>query len=232
VHRRFHHGELTFGLMYAWSENFILPLSHDEVVHGKGSLLNKMSGDRWQQLANLRALYAWMWAHPGKQLLFMGSELGQDREWSHERQLDWWILDEWEDHRRLSELVQVLNRVYRDTPALWEADTNPAGFEWIDANDNDHSVLSFLRLRPEGGVSDALACVANMTPIPRYEYRLGLPAPGRWREVVNTDASDWGGSGVGNWGAVEAIDTEWHGQPWSAEMTLPPLAVLWLIPEP
>jgi 1,4-alpha-glucan branching enzyme len=232
VHRRFHHGELTFGLMYAWSENFILPLSHDEVVHGKGSLLNKMSGDRWQQLANLRALFAWMWAHPGKQLLFMGSELGQDREWSHERQLDWWILDEWEDHRRLSQLVQVLNRVYRDTPSLWEADTNPAGFEWIDANDNDHSVLSFLRLRPEGGVSDALACVANMTPVPRYEYRLGLPAPGRWREVVNTDASDWGGSGVGNWGAVDAVDTEWHGQPWSAEMTLPPLAVLWLSPEP
>jgi 1,4-alpha-glucan branching enzyme len=231
VHRRFHHGELTFGLMYAWSENFILPLSHDEVVHGKGSLLNKMPGDRWQQLANLRTLYAWMWAHPGKQLLFMGSELGQEREWSHERQLDWWVLDRWEDRRQLRQLLQTLNRVYRETPALWEADTNPAGFEWIDANDADQSVLSFLRLRPEGAVSDAVACVANMTPVPRNEYRLGLPAPGRWLEVVNTDALDWGGSGVGNRGGVEAVDVEWHGLPWSAEMTLPPLAVLWLVPD-
>jgi 1,4-alpha-glucan branching enzyme len=230
VHRRFHHGELTFGLLYAWSENFILPLSHDEVVHGKGSLLQKMPGDRWQQLANLRALYAWMWAHPGKQLLFMGGELGQEEEWSHERQLDWWILDSWEDHRRLRLLVQALNRVYREAPALWEDDHTPAGFEWIDANDAEQSVLSFLRRRPDGGVADALACVANLTPVPRYGYRVGLPAPGRWQEVVNTDAVEWGGSGIGNWGAVDAVDVRWHGQPWSAALALPPLGVLWLRP--
>ena len=230
VHRRFHHGELTFGLLYAWSENFILPLSHDEVVHGKGSLLLKMPGDRWQQLANLRALYAWMWAHPGKQLLFMGGELGQEREWSHDRQLDWWVLDEWEDHRRLGLLLEALNRIYQETPALWQGDASPAGFEWIDANDADQSVLSFLRLRAEGGVGDAVACVANFTPVPRYGYRVGLPAPGRWREVVNTDAIDWGGSGVGNHGAVDASDVSWHGQTWSAPLTLPPLGVLWLTP--
>jgi 1,4-alpha-glucan branching enzyme len=230
VHRRFHHGELTFGLLYAWSENFILPLSHDEVVHGKGSLLLKMPGDRWQQLANLRALYAWMWAHPGKQLLFMGGELGQEREWSHDRQLDWWILDRWEAHRRLCLLLQALNREYRASPALWQDDSNPAGFEWIDANDADQSVLSFLRLRAEGGVGDTVACVANFTPVPRYGYRVGLPAPGRWREILNTDAIEWGGSGVGNYGAVEATEITWHGQTWSAALTLPPLGVLWLTP--
>ena len=230
VHRRFHHGELTFGLLYAWSENFILPLSHDEVVHGKGSMLSKMPGDRWQQLANLRALYAWMWAHPGKQLLFMGGELGQEREWSHDRQLDWWVLDQWEDHQRLRLLLQALNRLYQTAPALWLDDTSPAGFEWIDANDADQSVLSFLRRRAEGGVGDAVACLANFTPVPRYGYRVGLPAPGRWREVLNTDAVEWGGSGVGNYGAIEATDISWHGQTWSAAVTLPPLGVLWLVP--
>jgi 1,4-alpha-glucan branching enzyme len=231
VHRRFHHGELTFGLLYAWSENFILPLSHDEVVHGKGSLLTKMPGDRWQQLANLRALYAWMWAHPGKQLLFMGGELGQEREWSHERQLDWWILDRWPDHGRLRRLVEALNHLYQGAPALWEDDTNPAGFEWIDANDADQSVLSFIRRRQHGGVGDAVVCIANLTPVPRYGYRLGLPAPGRWRELLNTDAVEWGGSGIGNWGAVEATDVRWHGLPWSTALTIPPLGVLWLTPE-
>ena len=230
VHRRFHHGELTFGLLYAWTENFILPLSHDEVVHGKGSLLHKMPGDRWQQLANLRAMYAWMWAHPGKQLLFMGGELGQEGEWSHERQLDWWILDHWDEHRRLQMMLQSLNRVYRDTAALWEDDINPSGFEWIDANDAEQSVLSFLRLRPVGGADDAVACIANLTPVPRYGYRVGLPMPGRWRELVNTDAIQWGGSGVGNYGAVEATDISWHGHRWSAAVTLPPLGVLWLTP--
>ncbi len=230
VHRRFHHGELTFGLLYAWSENFILPLSHDEVVHGKGSLLNKMPGDRWRQLANLRALYAWMWAHPGKQLVFMGGELGQEREWSHDRQLDWWILDHWVDHRRLTSMVQALNQVYRATPALWEDDANPAGFEWIDANDAEQSVLSFLRRRPDAGDGDAVACLANLTPVPRYGYRVGLPVPGRWRELLNTDAVEWGGGGVGNYGAVDAQEVSWHGHPWSAAVTLPPLGVLWLTP--
>jgi 1,4-alpha-glucan branching enzyme len=230
VHRRFHHGELTFGLLYAWSENFILPLSHDEVVHGKASLLQKMPGDRWQQLANLRALYAWMWAHPGKQLLFMGGELGQEEEWNYERQLDWWILDSWEDHRRLRLLVQALNRIYRDSPAMWEDDHSPAGFEWIDANDAEQSVLSFLRRRPDGTVGDAIACVANLTPMPRHGYRVGLPVPGRWQELVNTDATEWGGSGMGNSGAADAVDIAWHGQRWSAALTLPPLSVLWLRP--
>jgi 1,4-alpha-glucan branching enzyme len=232
VHRRYHHGELTFGLLYAWSENFVLPLSHDEVVHGKGSLLAKMPGDRWQQLANLRTLYAWMWAHPGKQLLFMGSEFGQEREWSHDRQLDWWILDQWEDHRRLRLMLQALNQVYRSAPALWEDDSGPGGFAWIDANDGEQSVLSFLRHRVGGAVGESVACVANLTPVARYGYRVGLPVAGRWRELLNTDAVEWGGGGLGNYGAVEAEARGWHGQAASASITLPPLGVLWLTPDP
>ena len=228
VHRRYHHGELTFGLIYAWSENFILPLSHDEVVHGKASLLNKMPGDRWQQLANLRALYAWMWAHPGKQLLFMGGELAQEREWNHDTELDWWVLDGWADHRRVKDLIRELNRVYRSQPALWEEDFRSEGFEWIDADDSDQSVVSFLRRRAGGGVEGAVACVANLTPVPRYGYRVGLPSPGLWLELVNTDAAEWGGSGVGNCGAVHTDEHPWHGRPWSAALTLPPLSVLWL----
>jgi 1,4-alpha-glucan branching enzyme len=231
VHRRYHHGELTFGLIYAWSENFILPLSHDEVVHGKGSLLSKMPGDRWQQLANLRSLYAWMWAHPGKQLLFMGAELGEDREWNHETQLDWWVLDEWQPHRQLRDMLRETNRVYRNEPALWEDDITPDGFEWIDADDSDQSVLSFLR-KPLGGGGRPVACVANLTPVPRYDYRVGFPAPGRWAELLNTDAVEWGGSGIGNWGSVDAVDQPWHGRPCSALVTLPPLAVVWLTPDP
>jgi 1,4-alpha-glucan branching enzyme len=230
VHRRYHHGELTFGLLYAWSENFILPLSHDEVVHGKASLLAKMPGDRWKQLANLRALYGWMWAHPGKQLLFMGGEFAQEREWSHDRQLDWWILDDWADHRRLWSMVQAVNQIYREVPALWEEDIEPAGFEWIDANDADQNVLSFLR-RGARSRDDVMACIANLTPVPRSGYRVGLPVSGQWRELLNTDAQEWGGSGVGNAGSVEASDVAWHGQRASAIVTLPPLAVLWLRPE-
>jgi 1,4-alpha-glucan branching enzyme len=228
VHRRYHHGELTFGLIYAWTENFILPLSHDEVVHGKASLLNKMPGDRWQQLANLRALYAWMWAHPGKQLLFMGSELAQEREWNHDSELDWWVLERWADHRRIQGLVRDLNRVYRSQPALWEEDFQPEGFEWIDADDSDQSVISFVRRRAGGGFDGAVVCVANLTPVPRQGYRVGFPTPGLWLELVNTDASEWGGSGIGNLGAVHTEDLAWHGRPCSAAMTLPPLSVLWL----
>jgi 1,4-alpha-glucan branching enzyme len=228
VHRRYHHGELTFGLIYAWTENFILPLSHDEVVHGKGSLLNKMPGDRWQQLANLRAMYAWMWAHPGKQLLFMGGELAQEREWDHDRELDWWVLEHWPDHRRIQGLIQDLNRVYRSQPALWEEDFGSEGFEWIDADDSDQSVISFVRRRTSGGFDGAVVCIANLTPVPRDGYRVGLPAPGLWRELVNTDASEWGGTGTGNFGAVHTDDRAWHGRSWSASMVLPPLSVLWL----
>jgi 1,4-alpha-glucan branching enzyme len=230
VHRRYHHGELTFGLLYAWSENFILPLSHDEVVYGKRSLLNKMPGDRWQQLANLRALYGWMWAHPGKQLLFMGGEFGQEREWSHDSQLDWWIPEQWEAHGQLQSMLRSVNQVYRSAPAMWAGDSDPAGFQWIDANDGEQSVLSFFRRRPGGADREVVVCLANLTPIPRYGYRVGLPMPGRWRELLNTDASEWGGSGVGNYGAVDAAETQWHGQPASADVTLPPLGVLWLAP--
>jgi 1,4-alpha-glucan branching enzyme len=231
IHRRFHHGELTFGLIYAWTENFILPLSHDEVVHGKGSLLNKMPGDRWQQLANLRALYAWMWAHPGKQLLFMGGELGQEGEWDHDGELDWWVLEQWEAHRRLRCMVRDLNRVYRSQPALWEQDFEHDGFEWIDADDSDQSVASFVRRRAGGEVEGAVVCVANLTPVPRLHYRVGLPAPGVWVELLNTDALEWGGGGLGNLGAFHAEDVPWHGRRWSASLTLPPLSVLWLAAE-
>ena len=226
VYRRYHHNELTFGLLYAFSENFCLPLSHDEVVHGKGSLLNKMPGDRWQKAANLRALYAWMWAHPGKQLLFMGGELAQSSEWNHNVSLDWHLLD-YPEHRGVQDLIRELNGIYRNEPALYERDFTPDGFRWIDASDVDSNVLSFLRLSDDGRV---LACIANLSPVVREGYRIGLPRPGRWREVLNTDAAPFGGSGAGNGGAVEADADSWHGQPHSALVTLPPLSVLWLTP--
>jgi 1,4-alpha-glucan branching enzyme len=230
VYRRYHHNELTFGLLYAFTENFVLPLSHDEVVHGKGSLLNKMPGDRWQQFANLRALYAWMWAHPGKQLLFMGGEIAQDREWSHDRSLDWHLLEH-DGHRGVQDLVRCLNGVYRDQPALWQRDFTPDGFRWIDASDVDGNVLSFLRLGDGAGVvAPPLACIANLSPVPREGYRIGLPVGGKWDEALNTDATAFGGSGVGNGGSVWAVDETWHGLPFSAEVTLPPLAVVWLTP--
>jgi 1,4-alpha-glucan branching enzyme len=232
--RRYHQDELTFGLIYAWTENFVLPLSHDEVVHGKGSLLTKMPGDRWQQRAGLRALFGWMWAHPGKQLLFMGSELADDQEWSHERSLNWDLLDN-PGHAGVQALVQALNRVYRERPALWERDTTAEGFRWIDASDTDNSVLSFLRFGAGGedGVptgTTVLACIANLTPVPHEGYRVGLPLAGPWREVLNTDASYFAGSGMGNKGEVTANATPWHGLSASAELTLPPLSVIWLEP--
>jgi 1,4-alpha-glucan branching enzyme len=230
IFRRYHHNNLTFGLLYAWHENFILPISHDEVVHGKGSLLGKMPGDRWQQLANLRALLAWMWAHPGKQLLFMGAELGQVAEWSHQHSIEW-HLEDLPDHRGVRDLVRQLNQRYVERPALWRHDFSPEGFRWIDANDADNSVLSFLRLAPELGETAAVACVANLTPVPRERYRIGLPRGGLWAELVNTDASELGGSGMGNRGAVWADPVPFHGLPCSVELTLPPLGVLWLAPQ-
>jgi 1,4-alpha-glucan branching enzyme len=244
LYRRYHQNDLTFGLLYAWHENFILPLSHDEVVHGKRSMLSKMPGDRWQQLANLRALYAWMWAHPGKKMLFMGSELAEEREWDNERPLDWWVLDQWEDHAKLRRMLAEANRLYRAEPALWELDFAPDGFHWIDASDSDKNILSFYRVRGSAGpltgdptwptvpLSDVVVCVANFSPVPQYGYRIGLPRGGRWLEVLNTDAKEWGGSGLGNLGEVWAQDFGWHGQAHSAEMVLPPLAVLWLVPAP
>jgi 1,4-alpha-glucan branching enzyme len=232
--RHYHHNEITFSLMYAFSENFLLPLSHDEVVHGKGSLLGKMPGDEWKRFAGLRALLAYMWAHPGKQLLFMGSEFGQGAEWSAERGLDWWLLD-FEVHEGVRRLVGDLNRAYRATPALWELDSSPEGFGWIDANDAAGNVLSFLRMAGRGGdtasAAGVIACIANFAGHPHEAYRVGLPSAGRWRELVNTDAYDYGGSGTGNLGVVEAVAEPWHGQPASAVLTLPPLGVLWLTPE-
>jgi 1,4-alpha-glucan branching enzyme len=227
VNRRHHHHHLTFGLHYAFSENFVLPLSHDEVVHGKGSLLTKMPGDRWQQLANLRALYAWMWAHPGKQLLFMGGELAQEREWDHDRSLDWHLLAD-PGHGGVQQLVRDLNHRSAPRPALWSVDFDPGGFTWLVAGDADQNVAAFVR---NGSAGEVLVCVANLSPVPRHQYRVGLPAGGRWAEILNTDATSYGGSGVGNLGAVVAEDHPAHGQPASALLTLPPLAVVWIEPE-
>jgi 1,4-alpha-glucan branching enzyme len=228
VHRRFHHHQLTFSLVYAFSENFILPLSHDEVVHGKGSLLAKMPGDRWQQLANLRALYGYMWAHPGKKLLFMGGELAQETEWSHERSLDWHLLER-PEHGGVQALVRDLNRLYRDEPALWELDHEPAGFRWLEPNDANGNTLAFERLSKDG--SRSLVCLCNLSPVPRAGYRVGLSRAGRWRELLNTDSAFYAGSDVGNVGGVVAEERPWHDRPWSAEVTLPPLAVVWLVPD-
>jgi 1,4-alpha-glucan branching enzyme len=228
VYRRYHHHELTFSMIYAYSENFVLPLSHDEVVHGKGSLLAKMPGDRWQQLANLRALYAYQWAHPGKKLLFMGGELAQEREWNHDHSLDWHLLERLE-HAGVRTLVRDLNTVYRGEPALYELDHDPAGFRWLDANDVERNIVAFMRL--PAGDGGPLVCVGNFSPVPRERYRVGLPRAGRWREILNTDSELYGGSNVGNLGGVEAEDASWQGQPASAEITLPPLAVVWLVPD-
>jgi 1,4-alpha-glucan branching enzyme len=229
IYRRFHHHQLTFSLMYAFSENFVLPLSHDEVVHGKGSLIEKMPGDRWQKMANLRSLYAYMWAHPGKKLLFMGGELAQWREWDAEGSLDWHLLEE-RDHQGVQSLVRDLNRLYRETPALWEQDHDPAGFRWLEANDAARNVLAFARI----GSTDPdqqLVCVLNLSPVPLYAYRVGMPVCCNWREALNTDSTFYGGSGVGNMGAVEAEAVPWHDQPYSAELTLPPLGAVWFVPD-
>jgi 1,4-alpha-glucan branching enzyme len=223
VHRQYHHHQMTFSMMYAYSENYVLPLSHDEVVHGKGSLLRKMPGDRWRQLANLRAYLAYMWAHPGKQLVFMGIEIAQEAEWAESRELDWWLLDHVE-HRGVHDMVGDMNRIYRATPALWSRDQDPSGFGWIDANDNTNNVFSFLRTGADGS---HVACVSNFAAVPQHSYRLGLPEAGTWRELLNTDADVYYGSGVGNLGAVEATDKEWHGRPASAEVQLPPLGTVW-----
>jgi 1,4-alpha-glucan branching enzyme len=226
IYRRFHHHQLTFSLIYAFSENFILPISHDEVVHGKGSLLGKMPGDRWRRFANLRAYLAYMWAHPGKQLLFMGSELAQESEWSHERSIDWEALAD-PLHQGAQALVRDLNRAYRARPALWERDASPEGFAWIDPNDVDDNALSFIRF---GASGEPLVCLCNFSPVPRVDYRVGLPRAGRWTEVLNTDAGTYGGGNVGNLGGVEAEEIGWDGQSASARVTLPPLATVWLAP--
>jgi 1,4-alpha-glucan branching enzyme len=227
VHRRFHHDRLTFGLLYAFSENFILPLSHDEVVHGKRSLLGRMPGDRWQRFANLRAYYGFMWTHPGKKLLFMGGEIAQEREWNHQTGLDWHLLDR-PEHAGVQRLVRDLNRLYRELPALHQQDCESAGFSWLDGSDSDQSVLSYLR---RGAAPDALAAVVcNFTPVVRERYRIGVPLPGRWRERLNSDAACYGGSNIGNGGEIASEPVPWHGQAHSLCLTLPPLATLVLMP--
>ncbi|NMN59626.1 1,4-alpha-glucan branching enzyme [Xanthobacter sp. SG618] len=222
VYRRHHHDELTFSLVYAFSERFVLPLSHDEVVHGKGSLIGKMPGDTWQKRANLRALLGLMWTHPGKKLLFMGGEIGQEREWSHDREIDWFLLDD-PAHRGIQSLVRDLNRLYRDLPALHALDDRPEGFRWIVGDDRENSVLAFLRLAPDAA---PVLAVINLTPVPRQGYRIGVPAAGRWREVLNSDAPLYGGSGMGNYGGVETREEPAHGEGQSLDLTLPPLSTL------
>jgi alpha-1,4-glucan:alpha-1,4-glucan 6-glycosyltransferase/4-alpha-glucanotransferase len=225
IHRKYHHGELTFRMVYAFSENFCLPLSHDEVVHGKGSLLEKMPGDDWQKFANLRLLYGYMWAQPGKKLLFMGAELAQRREWQHESSLDW-HLQQHDSHAGIGRLLADLNRLYRDEPALHELDCDPAGFEWIEGGDSEASVIAFLRKGKTTG--DLVACVFNFTPVVRQNFQLGVPRTGRWDEVLNTDAAHYWGSGQGNLGGVEAGPFPYHGRTHSVTLTLPPLGAVFL----
>ena len=223
VHRKYHHHKLTFSLVYAFNENFVLPLSHDEVVHGKGSLLGKMPGDEWQQFANLRAMLGWMWAHPGKKMLFMGGEFGQRREWTHEGELEWWVTQQ-PLHGGVQRFVRELNRVYRGSPALWQLDFSPEGFEWIEPNDGEHSVFAFLRKPRDAG--RPLLVVSNMTPVPRTNYLVGVNWPGHWKEVINSDASEFGGGGWGNLGGVDTSPVRAHGRRHSVSLTLPPLSTL------
>ncbi|GLS43660.1 1,4-alpha-glucan branching protein GlgB [Methylobacterium brachythecii] len=228
IHRRYHHHNLTFGLLYAFSENFILPLSHDEVVHGKGSLLGKMPGDRWQKFANLRAYYGFMWGHPGKKLLFMGCEFGQEREWNHNHSLDWHLLDD-PHHRGVKDLIHDLNHVYRATPALYERDFEAAGFQWLVADDQDNSVIAWARKGKNEG--EIAIVVSNFTPVPRENYRIGVPAGGYYREAINSDSERYGGSNVGNHGGLHTDQQESHGQPHSLSLKLPPLGTLILVRE-
>ncbi|WP_265444843.1 1,4-alpha-glucan branching protein GlgB [Flexivirga meconopsidis] len=229
IYRRYHHDKMTFALVYAWSEQFVLPISHDEVVHGKGSLLRKMPGDRWEQLAGVRAFLANMWSHPGKQLLFMGSEFAQEAEWADGRSLDWWLLDQ-PAHRGIAELVRDLNALYTEHPALWQLDHDPDGFQWIDANAADANLFSYLRFEDSERTGDVVASVINFSGVEARDVRVGLPRGGRWAEVLNTDAETYGGAGRGNLGGVEAQEQPWNGQPYSALVTVPPLGAVWLTP--
>jgi 1,4-alpha-glucan branching enzyme len=223
IHRRFHHEYLTFRGLYQYTENFVLPLSHDEVVYGTGSLLGKMPGDEWQKFANLRLLFAWMHCQPGKKLLFMGGEFGQWSEWNHDGALDWHLTHE-PLRSGLLRCLGDLNRLHRSEPALHELDFSPDGFEWVDANDSEQSVASLLRF----GGDDVVLAVCNFTPVPRPGYRVGVPRPGRWVEAINTDSEAYGGSGWGNMGGLDAVAAPWHGRPWSLTVTVPPLAAVFL----
>jgi 1,4-alpha-glucan branching enzyme len=226
IHRQYHHHQMTFATVYAWTENFVLPISHDEVVHGKRSLVAKAPGDWWQQRATVRALLAFMWSFPGKQLLFMGSELADGQEWSEERGLNWALLDD-PAHAGVNQLVADLNAAYRREPALWSQDNTPDGFRWTVGDDSHHNLFVYERIGAEGGV---VVCAVNFAAVPHEQYRIGLPHAGRWREIINTDAQAYGGSGVGNLGAFEAEEKPWHGRPASATLRIPPLGALWLRP--
>jgi 1,4-alpha-glucan branching enzyme len=224
IHRKHHQGEMTFGLVYAFSENFVLPISHDEVVHGKGSLLGRMPGDRWQQFANLRAYLGFMFAHPGKKLLFMGCEFAQEREWNHDQSLDWHLLEN-PEHAGVQRLVRDLNHLYRSTPALHQLDCAPEGFEWIDHSDAAHSVFSFIRR--SGDPQSFMVVVCNFTPTVQHGYRVGVPQSGQYRERLNSDSAHYGGSNQGTpLGAATAEPQPWNGKPWSIALTLPPLATV------
>ena len=223
--RSFEHEKATFRQMYAYSENFVLPLSHDEVVHGKGSLLGKMPGDEWQRFANLRLLLAYMWAQPGKKLLFMGGELGARREWDHDGELDWSLLGD-ERHAGVQRLVRDLNFLYREEPSMHQLDCEAEGFEWVDCHDHQNSVLSLLRFGRSR--NEAILVVVNFTPVPRQGYDVGVPFPGRWRELLNSDSTDYAGSGWGNYGSVETDDVETHGRPHRLKLTFPPLSAVFL----
>ena len=229
VHRKYHQNDLTFAMLYHHHENFILPLSHDEVVHGKGSLLGRMPGDDWRRFANLRALLGYQWCFPGKMILFMGGELGQSGEWNANSEVDWWLLKAGPYHQGLQHFVRDLNRLYQAESGLWRGDYDVSGFYWLDCSDSENSVLSFVRQEADG--QHPVAVVLNLTPVARNRYRQGLPRPGKWREIMNSDAAVYGGSNVGNLGGVLAKQQKCHGQPWSAEITLPPLSILILKPE-
>jgi 1,4-alpha-glucan branching enzyme len=224
VYRKYHQGKLTFSVLYAFSENFILPLSHDEVVHGKGSLYGRMPGDSWQKFANLRLLFGYMYTHPGKKLLFMGGEFGQWPEWAHDHSVEWHVLKH-PDHSSLQKWVRDLNHLYRAEPALFELDFDHKGFEWIDFHDADNSVVSYLRRNKSGDAVLAVAC--NFTPVPRPNYRVGVPRGGIWKEILNSDAKDYGGSGQGNMGGVEASPASFYGKfDHTLSVTLPPLGIV------
>jgi 1,4-alpha-glucan branching enzyme len=222
IYRKYHHGELTFSLIYAFNENFVLPLSHDEVVYGKGSLIGKMPGDDWQMFANLRAMFGYMWAHPGKKLLFMGGEFGQRREWTHEGELEWWVSD-LPGHAGIKRLIGDLNRVYRRESALHQIDFSAQGFEWVDVGNAEMSLIAFLRKSADGA---PLLVVCNFTPLPRENFLVGVPRRGLWREIINTDARDYGGAGWGNLGAVNSVPVGAHGRLESVSLTLPPLSTI------
>ncbi|MBI2350474.1 MAG: alpha amylase C-terminal domain-containing protein, partial [Deltaproteobacteria bacterium] len=223
IHRQYHHDKLTFRMLYAFHENFVLPLSHDEVVHGKRSLHGKMPSDNWRKFANLRLLLGYMYGQPGKKLLFMGGEFGQWKEWDHDESLDWHLL-EYAEHQGIRRWVEDLNHLYRNEAALHELDCQAEGFEWIDCSDNSASVLSFIRKVRSG--DEIVLAVCNFTPVSRRYYRVGAPRGGFWRELLNSDARDYGGSGQGNMGGVEADSIPFHGRPYSLNLTLPPLATM------